>query len=589
MSSEVTITSLEFRNFKALDQFSISLQHMNVLVGPNNSGKSTVLSALRALAEGLRRARAKSADRVVGPGGETTLGYRISEDSLPISVENVHTDYEETDTRVIFRLSNRNVLQLYFPRDGGCSLLTDVNGRPTYTPGEFRKAFPISIGIVPVLGPVEHEEALVNEETVRRGLATHRASRHFRNYWRYYPQGFEVFADLVAGTWPGMKILSPEIDAQSGKLTMFAEEERIPRELFWSGFGFQIWCQLLTHISRATQDTLIVIDEPEIYLHPDIQRQLLGILRAAGPDIVLATHSTEMIAEADPSDIVLIDKSKRSAQRLRDIEGVQTALDAIGSLQNITLTQLARNRKILFVEGSSDYRTIRRFARQAGFAELAAGSGLTLVETGGFTSWDRVKSTAWGIEKTLGSSLDLAAIFDRDYFAPEQIDSILSELNSHLKLAHIHSRKEMENYLLVPEVIERAFNRALAERARRLGEPILETESVSRILDRVSAPLRTPTQAQYVAKRTRYLEHDPRDEATITAETMEWFDSKWATIPSRMEIVPGKDVLKGLREEIQSKYGVNLTDFRIIDEFRIEEIPTDLRKLLCALEEYRTR
>jgi predicted ATP-dependent endonuclease of OLD family len=82
-----------------------------------------------------------------------------------------------------------------------------------------------------------------------------------------------------------MQIEAPErADRMSSRLSMFALENRITRELFWSRFGFQIWCQLLTHISRAQGSSLLVVDEPEIYLHPDVRRQLLGILRDAGPD-----------------------------------------------------------------------------------------------------------------------------------------------------------------------------------------------------------------------------------------------------------------------------------------------------------------
>ncbi|MGD0947393.1 MAG: AAA family ATPase [Candidatus Binatia bacterium] len=57
MSDRVSFTSVEFRNFKAFERFSVTLQDMNVLVGPNNSGKSTVIGAFRVLAAALRRAR----------------------------------------------------------------------------------------------------------------------------------------------------------------------------------------------------------------------------------------------------------------------------------------------------------------------------------------------------------------------------------------------------------------------------------------------------------------------------------------------------------------------------------------------------
>jgi energy-coupling factor transporter ATP-binding protein EcfA2 len=588
MPSGVTITSIEFYNFKALNHFSVKLQRMNVLVGPNNSGKSTILSSLRVLAEGIRQGRSKTPDRVLGPDGDT-IGYRIPEKNLPISVENVHTDYEETDSKVIFRLSNRNVLQLFFPREGGCVLLTDAGGKPTRSAAEFRRNFPITIGIVPVLGPIEHEEQARDIETVRRGLATHRASSHFRNFWLHFPTGFDEFAQLVRDTWPGMDIQRPERTPMSSKLTMFATEERIDRELFWSGFGFQIWCQLLTHISRAAGDTLLVIDEPEIYLHPDVQRQLLGILRDAGPDVVLATHSTEMMGEADPSEILLVDKSRRSAQRLRDVVEVQAALDAMGSLQNITLTKLARNRKILFVEGDYDYRIIRRFAKQANYVGLATGNDLTIVESGGFGAWERVQSTAWGLNKMLsGGALQIAAVFDRDFFPQEELDHILGELRQDLDLAYIHSRKEIENYLLVPAVLERAFKKAITERQTRSGIELTVVKTIVEMLDQITRSLRNKIQAQYVSKRASYLgPRSPKDNSVITAETMEWFDVRWGDLNTRMEIVPGKEVLRILREQLQTLYSVNLTDAKIIDEFRRHEIPSDMLGLLQLLDRYR--
>jgi energy-coupling factor transporter ATP-binding protein EcfA2 len=439
----VKITSVEFQNFKALKNYSIRLQHLNVLVGPNNCGKSTIISAFRALASGIKRARFRPSEWVKGPERES-LGYAIPVETLPLSIENVHTDYADTDTIIIFKLSNKNNLKLFFPKDGGCILLPECDdGTLIRMPGQFRKSFPIKIGIVPVLGPIEHEEPILTVETVQKDLYTPRASRHFRNYWYHFPDGFDAFSELITSTWPGMEIQPPErAGYNSVKLTMFCLEDRITRELFWAGFGFQIWCQLLTHISISQDSTILIIDEPEIYLHPDVQRQLLGILRDIGPDVLIASHSTEIMGEADPSEIVLINKRKRSAERLRDIEGVQAALDSVGSVQNITLTLLARNRRVLFVEGLYDFLIIRKFARKVGFTELSTGIGLTPMESGGFSSWDKIQILSMGIEKTLGKPFNIGAIFDHDYFPDEEIADILGQLNKHLSIAHFMGKKK---------------------------------------------------------------------------------------------------------------------------------------------------
>jgi hypothetical protein len=71
------------------------------------------------------------------------------------------------------------------------------------------------------------------------GLSTHRASRHFRNYWYYFSEGFDKFSGLVNQTWPGMEIEPPEFDWESRELTMFCKEERITRELYWLDLVFK--------------------------------------------------------------------------------------------------------------------------------------------------------------------------------------------------------------------------------------------------------------------------------------------------------------------------------------------------------------
>jgi hypothetical protein len=586
MALPVTVTSVQFRNFKALRQYSVTLQHMNILVGPNNCGKSTVIDAFRALEAAMRRARARHAESVVGPSGHA-MGHLL--DSLPILTENVHTDYADTDTAVTFRLSNGNTLQLYFPAQGACTLIPETPRGVPRNPAAFRKHFPITVSVIPVLGPVEQEETLLTEDTVRRGLFTHRASGHFRNYWRLNASVFAPFAALVRQTWPGMQIQPPEIvDRLSSRLTMFCTENRITRELCWAGSGFQVWCQMLTYIVQASRATLLAVDEPEIFLHPELQRQLLSILRDTGPDILLATHSTEIMGEADHSEVLLVDKSRRSAERLNDVEGVQAALDAMGSIQNLTLTQLARNRRLLFVEGDRDMKIARRFARVLGHKEVASGVGITTALSEGFSSWDRIKSLAWGFERALDTHLHIGAVFDHDYWPSEQTASIQRELEKYLELAHIHRRKEVENYLLNPEVIQRALKRAVAERERRTGEASPRLPSIAKRLDAITNKLKRRVQAQYIARRTDYFKRGRVDPATRTQQAMKMFDAKWDDLSERMELVPGKEVLRELRSFLQSACRVTLTDYRIIDEFRPEEIPADLRALLERLDQFRT-
>lgn len=587
--SKVSVTSVRFKNYKSLPNFSLKLGQTNILVGPNNCGKSTIIGAFRALAIAMRRARARRPDLIQTPQGRRQ-GYTLNEDSLPISLENVHTNYEVTETKIDFRLSNGNTLELAFWDKTAFLFPTVSSGSIPRTVAAFRSAFPIEIVVVPVLGPVEHREPLVQEHTVSSGLSTHRASRNFRNYWYHFPDQFDQFAELVSGTWPEMEIEKPErnVTETGAELTMFCREKRITRELYWSGFGFQIWCQLLTHAVRASEADLFVVDEPEIYLHPDLQRQLLSTLRSLKPRVVMATHSSEIMADAEPAEILLVDKEQKSAKRLSDVEGVQEALEAVGSIQNITLTGLARNRKVLFVEGEKDFRLIRKFARSYGLSELASGLEFTVLESGGFSSWKRIVDLSDNIARTLGEPLKIGAIYDRDFFPPEQLEKVKASLDDSVLFGHIHERKEIENFLLVPDALQRIVDRTLLAKASREAEGTRKPSfCIMTTLKEITDEIKTEVLSQYVGKRANYFRSAGVDAATATRDASNWFEPLWADLKKRVCLVPGKLVLKKLRERLAAEHSITITDSMIIGCIRKDEIPSDLVACLKGLEEFR--
>jgi len=589
LEPKVTISSVQFKNYKAFADFSLTLRHTNILVGPNNCGKSTVLGAFRVLATGLRRAASKGAAPVPGPDGQQQ-GYPISGNEHPVSLENVHTNYSSEKSAVTFRLSNGSTLMLFFPRDGGASLVMPGREIPSTSPKQFRTLYPLNIGVVPVLGPVEHDEILLHRDTVSQALGTHRASRHFRNYWYHFPERFEEFRNAIQETWPGMDIKSPEMSQGTKDVTlhMFCKERRIDRELYWVGFGFQVWCQLLTHTLRSADTNILVVDEPEIYLHPDLQRQLVGIFRSAGPDLLLATHSSELIGEADANEIILIDKTSRKGKRLKAAEAIQDALDYLGSSHNITLTQIARTRHILFVEGE-DFKLLRQWAERLGLKELAGGIGIVPISVGGFGQWKHVESLASGLQTTLGQPMLLAAVFDRDYYSPEELRLIDAKLRRELRFVQILRRKEIENYLLIPAVLERCVEIMLREKRRRTGKQVASAQPMLNLLDQISAEMKSEVSGELVGKALEFSNRLRYNEcaATISTRVIADVDAKWADVMSRLEIVPGKKLLSRINQELQTVEGISLTPTAIIRETHADEIPEDMVSLLRGLESFR--
>ena len=589
-SQRIRVTTVTFKSFKALRSFRLQLSDTNILVGPNNAGKSTIIGAFRVLAVALRRMWRRRPDIVSGPGGKRHYGIVIPSEALPISIENVHTDLADEDTTITFRLSNGNELQLFFPNDGSCLLVANAQGTPIGSAAAFRNAFPIDLAVIPVLGPVEYEETLVQGETVERNITTHRASRNFRSYWYHNREEFQEFAKLVADTWPGMQIREPRIvNHASQELMMFCDESRHPRELYWVGSGLQIWCQLLTHLMRAQQASLIVIDEPEVYLHADLQRQLIGLLRRFDSDVLLATHSTEIMGEAEPSEMVLVDKRNRSGERLRNAERLQQALAEVGSVHNISLSRLARSRRIVFFEGDHDFKFVRQFARQLRFDAIAAGSEIFPAKSEGFGSWQKVSALGWGISRALENELALGAVFDRDYYPDAQIADVEAALSDGLRFAHVHGRKEIENYLLVPSALDRALLLVLRDKAAREEKTAPKLASIEPILLQITEQFKREVFAQRASREVEYRRtaNPGLDPSTLHAEAMCRFEDAWSTLLGRLAIVPGKSVLARLRDVIGEQYGVTLSDSKIISAMQPEDFAPDLLQLLEKLEHFR--
>ncbi|MBI5587446.1 MAG: AAA family ATPase, partial [Deltaproteobacteria bacterium] len=557
-------------------------------VGPNNAGKSTIIGAFRILAEGIRKASAKNPE-LIHIKKEETWGYRVPLDDLPVATENIFSDYDDSQPAIAeFKLSCGNKLKIIFPETNLCYLVCETSGRPIRSTSDFKREYKASVGFVPVLGPVEHNEPLYQAEAARKALLTHRASRNFRNIWYHYPEDFEEYRDLIRFTWPGMDIQKPAIDHSHGKpiIHMFCPEERFPREIFWAGFGFQVWCQMLTYIIRAKKYSLLIIDEPDIYLHSDLQRQLVGLLKNMEPDILIATHSTEIISEAEPGDLLVINKKERSAKRIKDLCQLQSIFETLGSNLNPVLTQLAKSKRAIFVEGK-DFKILSGFARKLKKQAVANRSNFAAIQVEGYNP-QKVREFAKGMEITLGTTIKKAVIFDRDYRSDDEVAEVRDQLKEFTVFAHIHDRKELENYLLEPKAIDRALKIRISDHNKRTTSTIVFNEKAEEIFKSLTERMKSRMVAQFLFKRSPFEKSKNRgiDQTTINQKLIEEFEEIWSSLSGRLAIVPGKEFLSQLNQYLQEHYKVTLTVPAIISEMLPEEIPEEIKELIEQLDNF---
>jgi hypothetical protein len=180
----------------------------------------------------------------------------------------------------------------------------------------------------------------------------------------------------------------------------------------------------------------------------------------------MATHSSDIVSDTEPQELLIVDKYLQSARRINNLNSVGAAFEAIGSAYNPMLTQVARTRRAIFVEGE-DLKLIDLFARQLNIHGLASNQEFSTIALGGFPTTERLKAICMGIREALGVECLFGGIFDSDYKSTDELALLRHGFESELNFVHIHAQKELENYLLVPPALDRAMQTTLADRVRR--------------------------------------------------------------------------------------------------------------------------
>lgn len=137
---------------------------------------------------------------------------------------------------------------------------------------------------------------------------------------------------------------------------------RAPSRAQRGAFG---WMLLKTRASLQGQDAnILAIDEPEAHLHPSSQRSLAKMLKASGSQKILVTHSPTIAGSFEPDEIVVIRSDGSAVQPEEGFLSGDAGMLArwwIGSqLEPLTAGV------VIAVEGPSDRIIVNRVASSLG-------------------------------------------------------------------------------------------------------------------------------------------------------------------------------------------------------------------------------
>lgn len=456
---------MRLSNFRAFAAFTITFGDGAYLVGPNNAGKSTLLTALRTANVLLRHAYRRKADLVMVDSDISYHAYPVSLREFPALRDSLRHEFGSEETRMELTWTNGSRMVAVWPEGDDFEptdsffYLLQGSGFPIRSPQDARKYFP-ELGVIPVLGPVEHTEDLLNADYINQNISGRLSSRHFRNQIRLLQSDgqFQIFLDWAAQWLGEISIDSVQSSMTSSGMHLqvyyLEEGSRVPKELVWAGDGVQVWLQLLYHVYRLKECETIILDEPEVYLHPDLQRRLVSLLESLNTQIILATHSSEMLVESDSRLTVLIDKSRKVARRPKSEAEYEALTAALGTAFNLRLARALRSKVAVFVEGN-DMVVLKRFAKTLGLTALEAEANVTVVPLKGYSHWGKVEPFAWLMSEILPNALRSYVILDRDYRTQEACSAVEAQFAAAQVDVHIWKRKELESYLLTPSVISR--------------------------------------------------------------------------------------------------------------------------------------
>src|SRR6266487_6901804 len=387
------LTRLRIKNFKRFPNADIELGQAVVLIGPNNSGKTTALQSLALWDVGLRKWNQQYKDKtapVQRPG--VTINRR---DLVSIPVpgaillwRNLHV----RDVRTANGKPQTQNVRIDIIVDGvtdgqpwTCGLEFDyANEESLYCrPLRLNDAkqpsrMPVPQGaadtlvaFLPPMSGLTATEPKWEAGRINVLLGEGQTAQVLRNlchqlYDRAEPKKeWNEVCQSIESLF-GAQLQPPQFIKERGEITMaYNDPAGCLLALSCAGRGLQQTLLLLAHLC-ANPKTVLLLDEPDAHLEVLRQRQIYQLLTEVaarqGSQIIAASHSEVVLNEAANRDVVIafVGTPHRMDDRGKD---VLKALTDIGFDQYY---QAEIKGWVLYLEGSTDLAILQAFARTLG-------------------------------------------------------------------------------------------------------------------------------------------------------------------------------------------------------------------------------
>ena len=465
------LTNLKIRNFKRFDEVDIPLGTSVVFIGPNNSGKTAALQALALWDGGLRRWQERHQGK---PAPEQRPGVTINRrDLIAIPVPKANLLWRDLRTRLSTiedgKKGTQNV-RIDIVVDGisngetwSCGLEFDYANeeslycRPLRTGGEAnsRERMPVPdlaqqtrVAYLPPMSGLAAVEpkwepgrvnVLIGEgqtAQVLRNLCHNLAENQEEEWWKVQEHIRQLF---------DVRLDRPDHIVERGEVTMsYSERSGVSLSLSASGRGLQQTLLLLAYL-YSNPSSVLLLDEPDAHLEILRQRQIYNLLSEIasemGSQIIAASHSEVIMNEAGSQDVVVAFVGK--PHRIDDRSARTQVAKALKQIGYQDYYQAEQTGWVLYLEGSTDLSNLRSFSQMLNHSASKYLARPFVHYVGNQPALAR--SHFHGLRQ---GKPDLVGIGIYDHDA--KIDGTSPYLRERQ-----WQRREVENYLPIPAVLER--------------------------------------------------------------------------------------------------------------------------------------
>lgn len=262
------------------------------------------------------------------------------------------------------------------------------------------------------------------------------------------PDPFEKYKTIFSNLLPGKEL----VDINPAQPREFHYKDETGQTLPFNALssGEQEVVKVLFDVARKEiKHSIIIIDEPELHLHPTLTFKLIESLKAIGDhtnQFIFLTHSADLISTYySTGNVYFIDSAQTGTNQAHRLSDLNHSHHELVQLIGENLGLFAVGKKIVFVEGESssiDRLTYHKIAQSVN-PELKVSPVGSVLNIGALkTVEEQLRNSVFGV--------DMYMLRDRDGLRQDQID----ELEEGKKLICL-KRRHIENYFLNEEMLHK--------------------------------------------------------------------------------------------------------------------------------------